>query len=67
LFFKAGATVSAESVRQWCADRLAAIKVPRYVAFIEQMPLTPTHKISKAELRSDKTIVSQAVDFQAKK
>ena len=67
IVLKAGATVSAESVRQWCADRLAAIKVPRYVAFIEQMPLTPTHKISKAELRSDKTIVSQAVDFQAKK
>jgi len=64
---KLGAAVSAESVRQWCADRLTAIKVPRYVVFMDEMPLTPTHKIAKAELRSDKTLLSRAVDFQAQK
>jgi len=64
---KPGAAILAESVRQWCADRLTAIKVPRYVVFVDEMPLTPTHKIAKAELRSDKTLMSRAVDFQAQK
>jgi crotonobetaine/carnitine-CoA ligase len=51
-------------VAAWCADRLAAIKVPRYVVLLETLPLTPTHKIAKAVLRNDAQIRARAVDLQ---
>src|SRR5690606_31871169 len=51
-----GATLSESDVAAWCADRLAAIKVPRYVVLLDALPLTPTHKIAKAVLREDATI-----------
>lgn len=36
---------------EWCAQRLAPFKTPRFVEFVEQMPKTPTAKIQKAKLR----------------
>lgn len=33
-----------------CARHLAAFKVPRYLAFIDEFPRTPSHKISKPTL-----------------
>jgi carnitine-CoA ligase len=36
---------------EWCAQRLAPFKTPRFVEFVEQMPKTPTAKIQKARLR----------------
>lgn len=52
-------------VAGWCRDRLAPIKVPRYVVFIDAMPYTPTHKISKAALRADPQVRQRMVDLQA--
>jgi carnitine-CoA ligase len=46
-----GSAVTAEELWQWCDDRLADYKVPRYVEFVEQMPLTSTGKIVKTRLR----------------
>ncbi len=51
-------------IAQWCRDRLAAIKVPRYVVLLAELPHTPTHKIAKAALRADAQLVNKAVDFQ---
>lgn len=56
--------LEAKDVVQWCQNKLSAIKVPRFVAFIEAMPLTPTHKILKAALRNDPLVLAGAVDFQ---
>jgi crotonobetaine/carnitine-CoA ligase len=61
---KSGASLSAEEVRQWCGAHLAEFKVPRYVAFVESMPHTPTHKIAKHVLRQDPTLLERAVDLQ---
>ncbi len=61
---KPGLTLSESEVAAWCADRLAAIKVPRYVVLLETLPLTPTHKIAKALLRNDAQIRARAVDLQ---
>ena len=36
---------------EWCAQRLAPFKTPRFVEFVDQMPKTPTAKIQKAKLR----------------
>jgi crotonobetaine/carnitine-CoA ligase len=58
-----GATIAAEEIAAWCRERLAPIKVPRYVAFVEALPKTPTHRVEKYKLRSDRTLREQAVDL----
>ena len=58
-----GATVEASEIADWCAERLAPMKVPRYVAFLDGLPLTPTAKINKNALREDRTLVARAADF----
>lgn len=42
--------VTPEAVAAFCAERLAAFKVPRYVAYVEEMPRTSSNKIAKMEL-----------------
>ncbi len=34
----------------WCATRMAKFQIPRFVAFIEEFPKTPTQRIRKHEL-----------------
>ena len=36
----------------WCAERLAAFKVPRYVEFYAELPKTPSSKVQKHLLRA---------------
>jgi len=62
---KAGASLTAEDVRSWCAQRLAAHKVPRFVVFVDELPHTPTHKVAKFLLRQDATLRARAADLQA--
>ena len=61
---KPGAKVTAEDIAEWCRTRLAPQKVPRYVAFMDELPHTPTHKIAKAVLRADAALLAGAVDLQ---
>lgn len=44
--------VHPRDVVDWCAQRLAPFKTPRFVEFIAEMPKTPTSKIQKAKLRA---------------
>jgi crotonobetaine/carnitine-CoA ligase len=60
---KPGAKVTAEEIADWCRARLAPQKVPRYVAFVDELPHTPTHKIAKAVLRADAALRASAVDL----
>jgi len=60
-------SMSHQDVANWCAKKLSAIKVPRYVIFLDALPYTPTNKIAKAQLRSDSTLKDRAVDLQVKK
>lgn len=39
-----GQQASAEQIGAWCRERLAAAKVPRYVAWVDSLPHTPTHR-----------------------
>jgi fatty-acyl-CoA synthase len=49
---KAGATeVPAEELIVWCAARLARFKVPKYVRFVTEFPMTASGKIQKYKLR----------------
>ncbi|MGH3341295.1 MAG: AMP-binding protein [Carbonactinosporaceae bacterium] len=43
--------ITAESLRQFCADRLAHYKIPRYVHLVDDFPMTVTGKVRKVEMR----------------
>ncbi|GAA4339271.1 ATP-dependent acyl-CoA ligase [Pigmentiphaga soli] len=62
---KPGADLPATAIRDWCAARLAAYKVPRFVVFVDELPHTPTHKVAKFALRSDASLRQRAVDVSA--
>ncbi|MFZ0665958.1 MAG: AMP-binding protein [Acidimicrobiales bacterium] len=48
---RTGATLTPEEIWAWCAERMPAFAVPRYVRLIEQLPKTSTEKVQKAALR----------------
>ncbi|WP_411883883.1 AMP-binding protein [Polaromonas sp. YR568] len=60
-----GMTLAHEEIAQWCRERLAAIKVPRYVALVDSLPHTPTHRVAKFKMREDASLRAKAVDLQA--
>jgi fatty-acyl-CoA synthase len=46
-----GTTCSEEEVREFCRGKIAHYKVPRYVRFTDELPMTVTGKIQKFKLR----------------
>jgi fatty-acyl-CoA synthase len=48
---KPGATLTEEEVKQYCLGRIAHFKIPRYVVFVEEFPITVTGKVQKFKLR----------------
>jgi O-succinylbenzoic acid--CoA ligase len=46
-----GAEATAETLRRHCAERLAAFKVPKAVAFARALPRTASGKVARAALR----------------
>jgi crotonobetaine/carnitine-CoA ligase len=62
---KPGGDVDAQQIAAWCRERLAPIKVPRYVVFVDALPLTPTHRVAKYRLREDATLRARAEDLRA--
>jgi fatty-acyl-CoA synthase len=46
-----GATCDADDLREFCRERIARYKVPRYVRFIDEFPMTVTGKVQKFKLR----------------
>jgi fatty-acyl-CoA synthase len=48
---KAGESLTDEELRQYCRQRIAHYKVPRYVKFVESFPMTVTGKIQKFKMR----------------
>jgi crotonobetaine/carnitine-CoA ligase len=61
---KPGAALTAGDIARWCAERLAPAKIPRYVAFVDSLPHTPTHRVAKFPLKNDPTLLARAVDLQ---
>ena len=60
---KSGVTATAQEIAQWCRERLAPQKVPRYVLFTDALPHTPTGKVQKMQFKADKTLAARAVDL----
>ena len=46
-----GADLDEDAVREYCRGRLAHFKVPRYVIFTDEFPMTVTGKVQKFKMR----------------
>ena len=42
---------TARDLVQWCLDRLAYYKAPGWILFLDELPVTATNKIKKADLK----------------
>ena len=46
-----GEESSSEEIRAFCKDRIAHFKIPRYVKFVDEFPMTVTGKVQKFVMR----------------
>jgi fatty-acyl-CoA synthase len=46
-----GASVTEDEIREFCRDTIAHYKVPAYVCFVDEFPMTVTGKVQKYKLR----------------
>jgi fatty-acyl-CoA synthase len=45
--------LTSEALREFCADRLAHFKIPRYVHVVDEFPMTVTGKVRKVQMREE--------------
>ncbi len=48
---RAGTSLTAEDVREFCREKIAHYKIPRYVKFVDSYPMTVTGKVQKFKMR----------------
>jgi fatty-acyl-CoA synthase len=48
---KEGESVSVDEIRDFCKQRIAYFKVPRYIRLVDEFPMTVTGKIQKFKMR----------------
>jgi acyl-coenzyme A synthetase/AMP-(fatty) acid ligase len=51
--------VPPDRIAAHCEERLAKFKIPRYIAYVEDLPRTPSRKIRK------KVLIAGAADLRA--
>jgi len=49
----AGVAATAEEIREFCRGQIANNKIPRYVSFVEDFPMTASGKVQKFKLREN--------------
>ncbi|HEX3573784.1 MAG TPA: AMP-binding protein [Rhodopila sp.] len=52
---RAGATLTEDDVKAFCKDQIAHYKIPRYVRFVDEFPMTVTGKMQKYLMRARMT------------
>jgi fatty-acyl-CoA synthase len=50
---KGGATLTEDEVKAHCRGTIAHYKIPRYVKFVDEFPMTVTGKVRKVEMREE--------------
>jgi fatty-acyl-CoA synthase len=50
---KEGVTATAEEIREYCEGKISRFKIPRYIEFCSEFPMTASGKIQKFRLRED--------------
>jgi len=53
---------SPQSIIEWCAPRLAALKLPRYLVFVDRLPHTASQRVMKFALKKDTSLLQRAWD-----
>ena len=48
---RAGCSADADEIRDYCRDRIAHFKIPQYIRFVDQFPMTITGKLQKFRMR----------------
>ncbi|HEX3950064.1 MAG TPA: AMP-binding protein [Steroidobacteraceae bacterium] len=48
---KPGTNCTAEEIREFCQDQIAHYKIPRYIRFVTEFPMTITGKVQKFAMR----------------
>ncbi len=48
---RAGETANADEMRAYCQGRIAHYKIPRYIEFVDEFPMTVTGKLQKFRMR----------------
>ncbi|SFL57673.1 AMP-binding protein [Pelosinus propionicus] len=48
---KQGNSITEEELKEYCREKIARYKIPKYIAFIEEYPITASGKIQKYKLR----------------
>jgi len=48
---KEGVTLTERDIIDFCKGRIASYKIPKYVRFVSEFPLTGSGKVKKQELR----------------
>jgi fatty-acyl-CoA synthase len=55
IILKQGETATAEEIREFCEGKISKHKIPRYIFFVDQYPMTASGKIQKFKLREQFT------------
>jgi len=63
IVLRPGTTLRPQDIAKWCQDRLSAMKTPRFIVFLDELPYTPTFKVAKHILKADSTLKTRAVDI----
>jgi carnitine-CoA ligase len=58
---------SEQAIIEWCAQHLAAMKIPRYIVFVDSLPHTSSHRVAKFRLKEDGSLVQRAFDRERSK
>jgi fatty-acyl-CoA synthase len=53
IILKPGQSLSEEAIKAFCKGQIAHYKVPRYIRFVSEFPMTVTGKIQKFKIRDD--------------
>ena len=51
IVLKPGQTATEDEIRAFCRDQIAHYKIPRYIRFVDEMPMTVTGKVQKFVMR----------------
>jgi fatty-acyl-CoA synthase len=60
----AGEQLTEDELRDFCEGQIAHFKIPRYIKFVDDFPLTVTGKVRKVEMR-EKSIAELGLESSA--
>ena len=60
-----GESAEEQEIRDYCKDKIAHFKIPRYIRFVEEFPMTVTGKVQKYVMRESMAKELKLADEEA--